>query len=247
MIKSERDRIKKKIFSINPEKWWGDDFDVRFLLISKLKSCKNKKILDLGGGIGIISSELNKTNFITNLDMSYIDLKICKDNLNSQIFSICGNSKNIPFKNDTFDYVISSSMLQYLRSDDIKKKNVKNVKNVNVFPSAEKSLSEINRILKNKGKLILVTPNNSYYNSYMFDYNELEYLLKNNFKQFKIYLFNTYPRISKRYRKLNLANIFPKFLSILLNPDKVIRLLLKNTKKNNQSVSFFIEAVKKSE
>ena len=99
MIKSERDRIKEKIISVNPSKWWGDDFDVRFFLLSKLKLCKNKKILDLGGGIGIISSELNNENSIVNLDLSYLDLKICKNNFNSNIFSICGNSKNIPFKN----------------------------------------------------------------------------------------------------------------------------------------------------
>ncbi len=28
----------------------GDDFDVRFFLISKIKKLQNKKILDLGGG-----------------------------------------------------------------------------------------------------------------------------------------------------------------------------------------------------
>ena len=34
---SERDRIKKKIQKINPNKWKSDNFDVRYYLISQLK------------------------------------------------------------------------------------------------------------------------------------------------------------------------------------------------------------------
>ena len=40
---SEQERIKSKIFSINREKWFGSNFDVRFYLISKLKQ-QNKRI-----------------------------------------------------------------------------------------------------------------------------------------------------------------------------------------------------------
>ena len=34
---SEQEQIKNKILQINPNRWWGDDFDVRFLLINKIK------------------------------------------------------------------------------------------------------------------------------------------------------------------------------------------------------------------
>ena len=66
--------LKKKIISINSERWWGDDFDVRFHLLSKLMNIKNKRILDVGGGIGIISSELDNSNFCINLDIFFFNL-----------------------------------------------------------------------------------------------------------------------------------------------------------------------------
>ena len=33
----EVNEIKKKIYQFDAKKWWGDDFDVRFYLISKIK------------------------------------------------------------------------------------------------------------------------------------------------------------------------------------------------------------------
>ena len=33
---NERNRIKSKILKYNTNRWWGDDFDVRFFLISKI-------------------------------------------------------------------------------------------------------------------------------------------------------------------------------------------------------------------
>ena len=54
--------IKEKILEVDSKKWWGDDFDVRFLLITKLNKINNKIILDIGGGIGIISWNLNQNN-----------------------------------------------------------------------------------------------------------------------------------------------------------------------------------------
>ena len=71
-------RIKNKFNLLNSEAYWGDDFDVRFYLISRFSEIKNKNVLDVGGGIGIISSELDKSNFSINFDLSYDDLKKCK-------------------------------------------------------------------------------------------------------------------------------------------------------------------------
>lgn len=76
--KTECSRIKKKILQVDPTRYWGDDFDVRYYLISKLKTLKNKSILDVGGGIGIVSLELDKSNVRINLDLSFQDLKKCK-------------------------------------------------------------------------------------------------------------------------------------------------------------------------
>jgi ubiquinone/menaquinone biosynthesis C-methylase UbiE len=244
MNKSERDRIKEKIQLEYPKKWWGDDFDSRFYLISKIKSIKNKSILDHGGGVGIISSELNKNNSIVNLDLSFNDLKISNESMKGEIYTVCSDVKKLPFKDSSFDFVISSSMLQYIRNEDLKKNQVKKRDSINIFPNVETTLKEIKRIIKPNGKIFLITPNNSYYKSYMFNFEELNETLKNNFTTFKIFFYNTYPKLSKKYRKLNFANIIPKLNSKFLNPDKVINSLSKTSSKNNYSVSFFIECEK---
>ena len=120
MSDSEQERIKSKILAADPKKWWGDDFDVRFYLISQLKKCKNKKILDLGGGIGIISSELERENYVVNLDLSFNDLKFSNTLVCHNSSIICSSITDIPLGDNSFDYVISSSVLQYLRAQDMK-------------------------------------------------------------------------------------------------------------------------------
>ena len=241
----DRNRIKSKIQSIDANKWWGDDTDVRFYLISKIKNISNKKILDLGGGIGIISGELNDSNFRYNLDYSFDDLKKCITKVNQKINPIMGDMTNIPCKDNYFDCVISSSVLQYSKSYDLQKKNTVTVDGINQYPTVEKVLAEINRVLVPKGKLYLVTPNNSYYKSYMLDYNEIKKSFSNHFNNFIIYFYNTFPRLSSRYRKLNLANTMPKLMSKLKDPDEVIRSMIKKDKGlERHSVSFYIEAIK---
>ena len=105
-------KLRKKIIAYNPEKWWGDDFDVRFYMISKVKDLRDKKILDIGGGIGVISSEIDSSNERINLDFSFEELKIC-NSIDNKISNISADMTNLPFSENTFDYVISSSVLQY--------------------------------------------------------------------------------------------------------------------------------------
>ena len=110
MTKSDLERIKEKFATVDSKLYWGDDFDVRFYLISKIKNISNKKILDLGGGIGVISGELNDSNFRYNLDYSFDYLKKCITRVNRKLNPIMGNMTNIPCKDNYFDSVISSSV-----------------------------------------------------------------------------------------------------------------------------------------
>ena len=84
-------RIKKKFDTFSGKRYWGDDFDVRFYLISQLKKIQNKSILDIGGGIGVISSELEESNYKINLDLSFDDLKNCNQNYGEFLYSINGS------------------------------------------------------------------------------------------------------------------------------------------------------------
>jgi|GEM_PF-3567196 ubiquinone/menaquinone biosynthesis C-methylase UbiE len=240
---SEQSRIKSKILSINPQKWWGNDFDVRFYLISKLQNLENKKVLDIGGGIGIVSSEIPQSNFRVNLDLDFKDLKTCVKVTDPDIDVICSSMIDMPFSDNSFDVVISSSVLQYAKLEDMKSKQVTITRGIQTYPSVEKSVKEILRVLKPKGQLLLVTQNNAYYNSYMLNYNELQYAIRTYFANAKIIFYNKYPRISKN-RKFNMTNVIPKVLGRLIGSDNVIKKLSSETSVHNYSVSFFVEATK---
>jgi len=241
MLMSEQERIKTKIKSVDSRRWWGDEFDVRFYLISKLKSLKNKNILDIGGGIGIICSELDQTNLRINLDVSYEDLKTCKNKVNSNIYNICASMTNLPFKKNFFDNVICANMFEVAKYIDLENNQV--VKNEPVFnyPTLEKILEEISFVLNSNSVLFITTPNNAYYNKIKLTYEELKKALSSYFSNSKIFFFNTHYKFGKN-RKLNMANIIPKLTSKFTNADKIIQNLLKNQSHNNYSVSFYVEA-----
>ncbi|CDI06464.1 class I SAM-dependent methyltransferase [Candidatus Nitrosotenuis uzonensis] len=237
-------RIKQKMLSVGVKRYWGDDYDVRFYLISKLKHIKNKRVLDLGGGIGAVSSELDASNLIVNLDLAIDDLKICK-NSNGYLELICSSMLELPFQNNEFDVIICAHVIEEIKNVDLNKKNTKTNKNINEYPSVMNAFSEMNRILKNGGILYLTTPNNSYYKTTKFTFEELKHALENSFSKFSIFLFNTYPKTSKKFRKLNMANIFPKIRSKFESKQKILDSLIElATPEKIKSVSFYVEATK---
>jgi len=247
MTSSELKRIKEKIISINAERWWGDDFDVRFYLISKLKQrdLKKKLILDVGGGMGIISSELDGSNFRINLDYSLNDLKTCKEKNDSKIHCVCASMTNLPFRKDIFNCVICSHILEIAKSIDIEKDRIENSNRIKLYPTVECVIDEIFSVLSPKGVFFLTTPNNAYYQTTKLDYYELKNSLKNHFKNYSLSFYNTYPRLSKKHKKLNFANIVPKLFSKTVKPEKILNSLVKKDEgKNKESVSFYVEATK---
>lgn len=245
MENSEFERIKNKVLEIDPKRYWGDDFDVRFYLISKLKKLKNGSILDVGGGIGIVCSELDKSNFRINLDLSFQDLRTAKRNVDFQVQNICACMTNLPFINNAFDYVVCAHLLEIAKANDIKKKKIEKNIQVNQYPTVECTLAEISRIMKSKGTLFLTTPNNAYYRSSKLDYYELKNSLVTHFPKFSLSFYNNYPRLSMKHRKLNMANVIPKLLSKIISHEKIIKSLLRNDKGGDkESVSFYVEANK---
>ena len=239
-MQSNRDRIKKKILSLDAKKWKADPFDVRYFLISKLKNFRSKMILDVGGGIGIIESEMDQSNFRVNIDTSIEDLKTCIKKNDPAINTICASMLFLPFKEKIFDIVISSHIIELAKlmdiSNDIDKKNANN-------SNLKKVTQEKFRVLKNKGILFLTTPNFEYNKSpNKLTFSELNELLTLFFNNISIKFFNTLPKMSKK-RKLNFANIVPKIKTKLgKNPDEMIDSLIKDKSKNNYSVYFFATA-----
>jgi ubiquinone/menaquinone biosynthesis C-methylase UbiE len=233
--------IKKKFELIDSNRYWGDDYDVRYYLVSQLKNIKNKRILDIGGGIGIISSELDKSNQIINLDLSKDDLTKCKVN-NNNVLLINGSMTELPFGENNFDVVICSHLLEIAKFLDIKNQNNSNSKK---YPTVEKVLTEIHRVLKNNSKLYLTTPNNAYYQTTKLTYHELISAIQHNFQKYSLFYFNTHHSISKNQRKLNLSNLIPKVQSKFKNHNKIINSLCKKDKNQDlKSISFYVEVMK---
>lgn len=247
MAESEFKRIKQKIQKIDPVCWWGDDFDVRFYLVSKIKKINRQTILDIGGGMGIISSELNSNNIRINVDLSFSDLLTCKNKVDHNIETICASMTNLPFVEGTFDSVICANILEVAKSQDVKMNNVKIINSVKIFPLVNNVLENVHYVLKNSGLLYITTPNNAYFQGNKMSYNELKYALENIFLNPKIWLYNTFKKLSKTNRKLNFANIFPKIMGKIMNDENIMKKLLKKDKGNEKySVWFYVEATKSS-
>jgi len=241
-MQSNSDRIREKILFLDNKKWKADRFDVRYYLISKLVDFKSKMVLDVGGGIGIIESEMDKSNFKVNVDVSIDDLKTCLKKTDPEINPICASMLFLPFRGNIFDMVLSSHIIELAKLMDISEKNGDEKSE---YSSMKKVMSEKCRILKNNGVLFLTTPNYAYHQTRnKLTFSELNDLLMLFFKKFSINFFNTLPKLSNE-RKFNLANIVPKIkVKFGKNSDEIIKSLFKEKSKNNYSVYFFATAIK---
>lgn len=235
--------LKRKILSIEPSRYWGDDFDVRYYAVSKLREIKNASILDAGGGIGIISSNLDKNNNRINLDLGFNELRICKDKIDNHIKNVNGVINNIPFKDSTFDHIVCCHILDFGKAYDLEHNKVIEG-SVPRYPTVENILLEFRRVLKTNGRLTLTVPNNAYYKLSTFEYMELKTALNSSFPTHNLYFFNTLPKVGNS-RKMNMANIFPKVSSKIVGRKTVLeRLVVKDNGKPHYSISFYVEAIK---
>ena len=109
------------------------------LFISEIGS--NNSILEIGCGTGLFTKEIqNTTNNITAIDISPDLVEIAKTRvLNKNVKFIVENAYKTSFQNNSFDYIIGSSVLHHLEIDE--------------------ALKEFNRILKPGGKILFTEPN----------------------------------------------------------------------------------------
>jgi len=113
---------------------------VNFLLESLIKSFSGLpkgKILDLGCGDGDYSRRLKDLGF----EVVSGDIDIARFKYKNEIeFKHCDITKEMPFADNTFDYVLLMEVVEHLRNPYT-------------------VISEINRIIKKGGSLIISTPN----------------------------------------------------------------------------------------
>jgi SAM-dependent methyltransferase len=106
-------------------------------VISKFSGLPKGKVLDLGCGDGDYAKRLKDLGF----DVVAGDIDISRFRYKNEIeFKYCDITKEMPFSADCFDYVLFMEVVEHLRNPYV-------------------VISEINRIIKKDGSLILSTPN----------------------------------------------------------------------------------------
>ena len=122
---------------------WDEITHIKYkeLILTILGHISNKKILDVGGGYGMKTIELAKSNQVYNLDFSdgYLNHSI-KNNL----LPIMGNAIALPFKNESFDYVLCVDVFQSIRQAD-----------------KMRLLKELHRVCKRGGLIFIGSANRS--------------------------------------------------------------------------------------
>ncbi len=115
----------------------------KMLLIAKSLKTKPKNILDIGCGTGYFA-HLLKTIYpdanVFGVDISNTALSIGKRKYKNISLLKADAEVRLPFKNNTFDLVISGEHIEHIRDVD-------------------RNLLEINRVTKKGGTLIVTTPN----------------------------------------------------------------------------------------
>jgi ubiquinone/menaquinone biosynthesis C-methylase UbiE len=136
---------KKEHFYYDPRKNQEQLENLVNLIISSTQKRYFEKVLDIGSGKGdfaIAFSDFSKK--VIGLEPDKFNLQIAKLNLKyfqkENIEFVSGFAENLPFENQSFDLVISTSTFEHL-------------------PNIEKSISEVWRVLKKDGYFFLNVPN----------------------------------------------------------------------------------------
>ena len=107
------------------------------------EKAKNKIVLDYGCGVGNVTQKIAKLepSKLFGIDISEVSINKAIEqtkNLNLQIDYLVDNCEKTNFEAKTFDLIFGSGILHHL--------------------NLEKSVVEINRILKNKGEMVFLEP-----------------------------------------------------------------------------------------
>lgn len=195
---------------------------IRYLAAAEL--VKNKTVLDVASGEGYGTALLGKSaRQTTGVDVDKVTIKHAqKKYSSSKVKFIKGNGRKLPLKDQSVDVVVSFETIEH----------VKDYKNF---------MSEIKRVLKSDGLLILSTPNDleypegNHFHLHEFKQAELESLVKKYFSNL-----NTYYQGSWLYSALFDNKLLTKPDSYKLDTIQLAPI------KTNQSIYLFLIASNRS-
>jgi ubiquinone/menaquinone biosynthesis C-methylase UbiE len=131
------------------ENYWGGnvgylgDFNLKWPKLKKLIPLEdNITIIDFGCGNGKILEEIKKINFkarLIGLDVSETALEQARKNLPEIKFYKINDGEKIPLKSENADFIFSSEVIEHIYD-------------------TENAFSEMARILRPGGKILLTTP-----------------------------------------------------------------------------------------
>jgi SAM-dependent methyltransferase len=129
-----------KYFNLIEKRHWWWEGRRQILRQSIYPEEKNLKVLDIGCGTGETLTFLQsylKSPTLYGIDNSPTAIKFAKSRGHKNILKV--NAKNLPFKANTFDYILLLDVIEHLK-DDIA------------------ILKEAKRVLKKTGKIIITAP-----------------------------------------------------------------------------------------
>lgn len=128
-----------------PEQYWGDDLDIRYLVIKILSGLRGKKILDIGCNVGVILGMIPSCNERWGIDYSKKLISEAKNNYRDCTF-VVGDARKINLEDKKFDVILLINIIE-------------------CFPNESRTvvISEARRLLKDGGMLYITTPNGKHW------------------------------------------------------------------------------------
>lgn len=131
-------QLDAELFSYFENNKFDEDYNNRLhSFINKFIKATNNKILDVGSGGGWSAKKLKKSGDLFLIDLSFKNLSIIKNSYDS--YCIQSDAIKLPFRDNTFDYVIISEVLEHINKP-------------------EYAIKEALRVTKKEGIVIITTP-----------------------------------------------------------------------------------------
>lgn len=194
--------------------WWHvAKRELVVALINKYKKAKGKlKLLDLGCGTGMMLESLQKVFDCWGIDSSRDAKNFCNKRGLKQVLVSNLNNK-LPHQDKKFDVVLTLDVLEHLTNDN-------------------KLLIEVNRVLKNKGILIITVP------AYQWLWSYWDKILGHKRRYSKHHLNNVIEKSGLVVREINYSNCV--YLPVVAIVRLVKSMMAQKTHRLNRASSDFI-------